>query len=102
MYGGEPSRATDRVSSTSAAIALGQAEVGDVRLAPRVKEDVRGLQVPVQHPRWWAWCTARGGGSHDESRRYRGVAEVGQPLGKAVTLDQRVRQRILALRVGRL
>ena len=59
MYGGEPRIAPDCVRLRSPSIRVGQAEVGDVGLAAGIEQDVRGLQVAVQHARWWAWCTAR-------------------------------------------
>ena len=37
--------------------ALGQSEIGDVRMSLFVEQDIRRFQVAVQNAARWAWCT---------------------------------------------
>ena len=57
----ERGRADDRTRLGQLAVPLDplrQAEIGHIRLASLVQQDVRWLQIPVQDPARWAWCTA--------------------------------------------
>ena len=82
MYAGVPITAPVRVRSRPAA-PLGQPEVGHLRLAGLVEQDVARLQVAVDDPRSWAACDPAGHLRDQLGRRRRGEpAGRPQPVGQ--------------------
>ncbi len=80
----------------------GQAEVGDVGLAPLVDQDVRRLQVAVQDAPLVGVMNGLGDGGHQPGRGREIGGEVAQPLVQAAARDQLHAEEALARRLAHL
>src|SRR5271166_5044757 len=80
----------------------GQAEVGDVRLAPLVKQDVCRLEVAVQDPPLVRMMNGLGDGGHQPDRGRDIGGEVAQPLVQAAAGYQLHAEEALARALAHL
>ena len=89
--------APDWVSSLSPSTLLGQAEVGDVRLALVVEQDVGRLEVAVEDAALVGVVDGPAASATSRAAARGSFCEAVEPLGEAAALDQLHAEVVLAL-----